>query len=173
MQIPMVNFDQPNPCRFLILPAGIVWMLLGLTLGCSIEKTAATMDGDTTNVRAGQGTAMVAGVEIMVEDLKQTSSGISSGTQISERADGVTETETRRVTLGEVEVTLMRTDDGPLTLQVGKQDYGYVESGDRILIDGQRRLFVNGAERTPAEAPAGDDDIDSPAAASDHSFATD
>ncbi|MEA3367819.1 MAG: hypothetical protein U9R68_06880 [Planctomycetota bacterium] len=101
------------------------------------------MGGDVARARA-------AGVGIKV--IRPGSGGASSSTSSSHGLDGWR----REVDLRLGDVHLHVTDEnGRITLRVGGRDYGRVHGGDEVLVTEDRRVEVNGVERSPGGARAG------------------
>jgi len=150
--------------RWFLAAGFLIMAMLGGTAmltvaGCSISGVRVeSANGDSTGVSGGRGEATIAGVKVEVEGLRETQSGINSGVKITENADGATEVDTRHVRLGEVKLTFVRIDDGPLWVSIEGREYGEVKEGDEIRIDDQRNVTINGQARKPIQ----DDDSSEP-----------
>jgi len=106
-------------------------------------------EGDYVRMEGDVGKARVSGVDIKV--LEPGGRGSSRSMSSSHGLDGWR----REVDLRLGEVRLQVTDeDGRITLRVEGRDYGRVHGGDEVLVTEDRRVEVNGVERSPAGGPA-------------------
>jgi hypothetical protein len=96
------------------------------------------------------GTAIVAGVDIKVLGLKEKNAGVSHSMHVAQGVDNTTESDYWEVDLGEVKIILEREMDGPISLTIfDGQQFGIVVKDDELLIDVDRKVTINGEERTP------------------------
>ena len=50
---------------------------------------------------------------------------------------------------GEVNIKFQRENEGPVSVQIDGDDYGELNSSDRLRVDESRAVFVNDVKRDP------------------------
>ena len=116
--------------------------------GCTSSKTVTTVAGDTVTNADGVGTGSVGGVSIEVLNLTSEDAGIVPGLQTLAGPSGNYSRELWKITLGEVIIEFDRRASQPIELSVNDEFYGTIQTGDALLIDENRTVFVNGLERS-------------------------
>ncbi len=131
----------------------IIPALLLTLVGCGNNSTPAIppTSGDFVKNSDGVGTAKVFGVEFSVN---VNSSGASSSDSF--RLDAVDPDKSvaqKRFTIGDdVAVELESIDESEVSFLFNDQDYGYLKVGDKVVIDDERNIEVNGSLRLPTSS---------------------
>ena len=116
--------------------------------------SSTTVGGDSVTNQNGEGTGEVAGVKIEVQGLKDKSAGVTHAFDLSQGPEGTGASERWDVNFGEVRLVLERENDGPIMVKVDGKIYGTVEKGDRLVIDKDRNVSVNGQSRVEEKTAA-------------------
>jgi hypothetical protein len=96
-------------------------------------------------VEKGKGTAEIAGVTFEVDKPG------GGGAKYTEPVEGQKQ-QRHKIKLGEVDIVLSRSGDGPWKLTVNETSYGTVKSGDKVKVDETRGVLVNDNPRSPAKS---------------------
>lgn len=123
-------------------------ILLFLLVGCSENSTPPIppSNGDFVRNSNGVGAARVFGIDFSVA---VNSSGAGTDTDI--HADFVEPDESsamKRFTLGDdVRIQLDSIDESQVRFTFNDQDFGILSVGDKVVIDKERNVEVNGTQR--------------------------
>ena len=125
--------------------------LLLLTLaGCggSSTPTIPPTAGDFVKNNDGIGTAQVFGIDFSVT---ANSSGASTGDAIDANfVDPEQSSARKRFTLGDdITIQLDSVDESEVRFMFNDQDFGTLNVGDKVVIDDERNVEVNGNPRLP------------------------
>lgn len=131
----------------------IIPVLLLLLTGCggNVEVPIPPTAGDFVDNQNGTGTARVFGIDFQVS---VEGKGVrSEGTIHANLVEADKSEATKSFTMGDdVSVQLESIDESEVRFVFNDQNYGTLQVGDKVVIDDQRAVQVNGTPRTPATA---------------------
>ncbi|AQT67829.1 hypothetical protein STSP2_00980 [Anaerohalosphaera lusitana] len=126
-------------------------MLLLAILGCPKEDSPSTYpptSGNFVKNIDGRGIAKVWGIDFEVAET--VGGGAASKFEGQLHSDPDQTDAQVEVTIGDdVNIRLEKFPGSPVTLQFNNNNYGTVEVGDKVVIDAQRNVMVNGNLRKP------------------------
>lgn len=126
--------------------------ILAVHIGCG-QNTATPYppsSGDYVKNFDGRGTAKVWGITFDVAEPVGRSAGSrfdGSPSNDPEKTDARIE-----ITIGDVKILLEKIPGSPITFGFNGDNYGTLEIGDKVSLDNERNVKVNGSERKPEEA---------------------
>ncbi len=125
-------------------------ILLLALVGCGSNSTPPIppTSGDFVKNQDGLGTAQVLGIDFRV---KAKSSGTSTQDAIQANfVDADKSTARKRFTIGDdIAIQLESVDKTEVRFVLNDQDYGSLNVGDKVVIDDERNVEVNGTRRLP------------------------
>lgn len=131
----------------------VIPLLLLAFVGCgeTSKPTIPPTTGDFANNNDGVGTAQVFGVDFSVH---VDSSGASTDDAIHANFVEPEQSSARkRFTLGDdITIQLDSVDESEVRFMFNDQDFGTLNVGDRVVIDDERNVEVNGSPRSPMPA---------------------
>ena len=140
--------------RLLITTFGMFLIALG---GCEKAKSPSPppSNPDFVRIADGQGTAKVWGISIDVANATGTAASSFAGANIYAKDKDVRE----ELTIGDdVKIVLDQKAGKPITFEFNGKKYGTLKSGDKVSINKERNVTVNGKSRqAEADKPAPED----------------
>ncbi|WP_442484518.1 hypothetical protein [Aeoliella sp. SH292] len=131
----------------------IVPLVLLVIAGCTKTSAPALPPtaGDFVKNNDGVGTAQVFGIDFSV---RANSSGVSTDDTINaDFTDPKQSRASKRFTLGDdVAIQLESVNASEVRFQFNDQDFGILKVGDKVVIDDERNVEVNGTPRSPQPA---------------------
>ncbi len=124
--------------------------LLFAIVGCKKREiiTYPPSKGDFVTNSDGLGTARVWGIDFEVAELVGGDSGSEFEGMLHSNPE---QTDARiKITFGDdVKIRLEKVPGSPITFQLNGKDYGALKLADKVAIDKERNVTVNGAIRQP------------------------
>lgn len=135
---------------------GMFLLTLLLAQGCNDSTSKVTFSsGDHLTNSRGHGTGTVYGVKIEVIDAGgnevKTNQVIAEGTPADGGALKTVNTVTA-IELGKVQLEIVKSSTGEITVIIDGRGYGQVEPGDSVVVDEKRKVTVNGEPRAPQQS---------------------
>lgn len=128
----------------------ILCLLLLALVGCGGTSTPAIppTTGDFVKNSDGVGTARVLGIDFSV---RVDSSGSTTDDAIhANLVDPEQSSARKRFTLGDdITIQLDSVDEAVVRFMFNDQDFGTLDVGDKVVIDDERNVEVNGTPRSP------------------------
>ena len=123
--------------------------LLAALAGCgqATKDTYPPSSGDYVKNSGGLGTAKVWGISFDVEEPVGESTGSRFNGSLSSEPE---KTNARiEITIGDVKIRLEKVPGSPITFEFNDKKYRTLEVGDKVSIDKERNVKVNGSSREP------------------------